>query len=327
VNAEYEALRSRAIVVDRSYRGRMRLLGDKAGEVLTGLVTNDVVSLQPGQGLYAAALTNKGKIIADVRIFAQAGSFLVDVPPRAWAGWTTMIQRFVNPRLARYRDDSASLRLIGVFGATARHVVSAVTGINSSALTALTPYAHVVADVDDATLTVASAPDLAVEGFDLFVDTESFDAVWGRVVAAGATPAGISACEIARVEAGRPEWGIDIDENTLAQEANLDELGAISYTKGCYVGQEVVARIHFRGHVNRHLRGLRCASADPPPTGARVFQGDNEIGEVRSAVSSPRLGGIALGMIRREANVGTPLVTRWDGGEGQADLVPLPFPT
>ena len=326
VAAEYQAMRAHAILVDRSHRGRMRLLGDKAGEVLTGLVTNDVMSLQPGQGLYAAALTNKGKIIADVRIYAEAGSFLVDVPPRAWEGWSTMIKRFVNPHMARFRDDSESLREIGIFGMSARHVVGMVTGINASALTALPPHAHVVADVAGARVMVASTPDLGVEGFSLFVDSEVFDAVWARAVSAGATPAGLGACEIGRVEAGRPEWGIDIDENTLAQEANLDELGAISYTKGCYVGQETVARVHFRGHVNRHLRGLRGASVDPPPTGARVFQGDADVGDVRSAVASPRLGGIALAMVRREAVAGTPLVARWEGGERTVDLVPLPFP-
>jgi folate-binding protein YgfZ len=167
-----------------------------------------------------------------------------------------------------------------------------------------------------------------VEGFDLFIAAESFDALWSAAIAAGATPAGLGACEIARVEAGRPEWGIDIDDNTLAQEANFDELGAISYTKGCYTGQEVVARVHFRGHVNKHLRGLRAASIEPPPTGARVIDGGgNDLGDVRSAVSSPRLGGIALAMVRRDVALGTSLLARWEGGERAVDLAPLPFPT
>ena len=135
---------------------------------------------------------------------------------------------------------------------------------------------------------------------------EIFESVWGDAVAAGAVPAGLAAWEIARVEAGRPEWGIDIDENTIPQEANLDELDAISYTKGCYIGQEVVARVHFRGHVNRHLRGLRAAGGGaPPPTGAQLIDDTgNHVGDVRSAVSSPRLGGIAIGMVRREVEPG-----------------------
>ena len=331
VAAEYGALRHGAIVVDRSHRGRMRVSGAKAAEVLTGLVTNDVAGLQPGQGQYAAALTAKGKIIADLRIFADAGSFLIDVPPRAWNGWTSLVKKFVNPRLARYRDESETLRDIGIFGGSARHVVSALTGVNASALTALPMFGQVHADVrglgGEASVLIASVPDLGVEGFDLFVAPEQFDAVWVAAISAGATPAGLGACEIARVEAGRPEWGIDIDDATLAQEANLEELGAISYTKGCYVGQEVVARIHFRGHVNRHLRGLRSASVEPPSSGAHVFDASGtEIGDVRSAVASPRLGGIALAMIRREVGPGTSLVARWDGGERAVDLASLPFP-
>ena len=307
----------------------MRLSGEKAGEVLTGLVTNDVLALQPGQGQYAAALTAKGRIVADLRIFAEGGSYIVDVPPRAWPGWLAMVRKFVNPRLAAYRDESETLREIGIFGAAARHVASAVTGINSSALTALAPYAHVPVEVAGTTVMVASAPDLGLEGFDLFVPVEAFDDLWARAVASEATPAGLVACEIARVEAGRPEWGLDIDETTLAQEANFDSLDAISYTKGCYVGQEVVARIHFRGHVNRHLRGLRAASAEPVPTGARVYDAaadGAEVGDVRSAVASPRLGGIALGMVRREVGVGTALVAKWEGGERRVDVAPLPFP-
>jgi folate-binding protein YgfZ len=140
-------------------------------------------------------------------------------------------------------------------------------------------------------------------------------------------PAGLAAWEIARVEAGRPEWGIDIDDSTIPQEANFDELEAISYTKGCYTGQEVVARVHFRGHVNRHLRGLRAASLEAPPTGAQLADDTgNHVGEVRSSVTSPRLGGIAIGMVRREVVSGTSLMAKWEGGEQRVDMTMLPFP-
>src|SRR5213076_3325322 len=118
---------------------------------------------------------------------------------------------------------------------------------------------------------VLKSPDLGVEGFELLMPAEQFTSLWARAVAAGATPAGLEAWDIARVEAGRPEWGIDIDDNTIPQEANLDALHAISYTKGCYVGQETVARVHFRGHVNKHLRGLRAASPEPPAPRAELF--------------------------------------------------------
>src|SRR4051812_9055817 len=231
VAAEYEALHARAAVFDRSHRGRLRVNGPRAAETVTGMVTNDVAALAPGQGCYAAALTAKGKIVADVRVFVEEDGILVDAPPRAAAAWAAMVKKFVNPRIAPHTDESAALRDLGVFGISARHVVSELTGIQAPALTALAPYAHVSVQLDGATILVAKVPDLEVEGFELIVPVDAFPPLWTRGVAAGAAPAGLEAWDIARVEAGRPEWGIDIDDNTIPQEANLDALHAISYTK------------------------------------------------------------------------------------------------
>jgi folate-binding protein YgfZ len=327
VAAEYEALRTRAVVVDRSQRARMRMTGERAPETLTGLVTNDVIALEPGHGHYAAALTPKGKIVADVRVFRDEAGLLVDTGPRAAEGWAGLVRKFVNPRHATYRDESAALRDVGVFGPNARHIVAAMTGASAAALGVLPPYGHATVAVDGARVMVARVPDLNLEGYELFVPADAFDAMWRLALDAGAEPAGLAAWEVARVEAGRPEWGLDIDDTTIPQEANFDELHAISYTKGCYTGQEVVARVHFRGHVNRHLHGLRAAGADPPPSGAQLLDdGGRVVGDVRSGASSPRLGGVALAMIRREVEPGASLTARWDGGEIRADVTALPFP-
>jgi folate-binding protein YgfZ len=334
VAAEYEALHSAAAMFDRSHRGRVRLVGERAAEMMAGLVTNDVAGLAPGQGCYAAALSPKGKIVADVRVFVEEGSVLVDAPPRAADGWAAMVKKFVNPRLAPHADETLMLRDIGIFGVTARHVTSAITGVPAPALTALAPYSHVTVEIDGTRLLVASVPDLGLEGFELIAPADSFSTLWQRSVDAGATPAGLEAWEIARVEAGRPEWGIDIDEATIPQEANFDELHAISYTKGCYVGQETVARIHFRGHVNRNLRGIRAPGVDAAPRGATLHDDTGaQVGDVRSAVRSPMLGGIGLAMVRREVLVGTTLIARWteedevNGGhsERRVDVAALPF--
>jgi len=327
VATEYEALHRSAVVFDRTHRGRMRISGASAGEMLTGLVTNDVLALSVGQGQYAAALTPKGKIIADLRIFRDEAGFLLDAPPRAAEGWMTTVRKYINPRLAPYTDESASMRNLGVFGASARFVVGEMTGINSSALGVLPSYAHVTAMIDGVRVIVARVPDLELEGFELFALAESYALLWERALAAKATPGGLRTWEIARVEAGRPEWGVDIDESTLPQEANLEELHAISYTKGCYTGQETVARVHFRGHVNRHLRGLRAANPEPPASGAVLFDATGKnVGDVRSSAASPRLGGIAIGMVRREVELGTSLMARWEGGETRVDVAHLPFP-
>ena len=146
-------------------------------------------------------------------------------------------------------------------------------------------------------------------------------------------PGGQRAYDIARIEAGWPAWGVDVDDTTIPQEANLDELHAISYTKGCYTGQEVVARIHFRGHVNRHLRGVAYPAGEGGalPHGARLVDGAGKpVGDVRTAVISPRLGGVALAMVRREIELGTSLVAQWEAEGGAREqavtVAALPFP-
>jgi tRNA-modifying protein YgfZ len=338
IAAEYEALHARAALFDRSHRGRLRLLGERAAEMVAGLVTNDVTGLPPGQGCYAAALTAKGKIVADVRVFVEEGSVLVDAPPRAADAWAAMVKKFVNPRIAQHIDESSTLRDIGIFGVNARHVASAVTGVPAPALTALAPYSHVTVEIHGARVMVANVPDLGVEGFELMIPAEQFSTFWQRATDAGAVPAGLDAWEIARVEAGRPEWGIDMDDTTIPQEANFDDLNAISYTKGCYVGQETVARVHFRGHVNKHLRGVRAPGVDPVPRGATLHdESGDAVGDVRSAVRSPMLGGIGLAMVRREVPMGATLIARWpdegsteEGGallERRVDIAALPFAT
>jgi folate-binding protein YgfZ len=327
VATEYDALHRHAVVFDRSHRGRLRVSGAKAAEALTGLVTNDAVALTPGQGQYAAALTPKGKIITDLRIFREESAFLVDAPPRASDAWLATVRKYVNPRLAPYEDQTTTLRTLGIFGVAARIVVGEMTGVSSTALGILPPYAHVSAMIDGARVLIARVPELELEGFELFVPAESYETLWDRALAAKATPGGLETWEIARIEAGRPEWGVDIDESTLPQEANFEELHAISYTKGCYTGQETVARVHFRGHVNRHLRGLRTASAEPPAPNAELLDATGKnVGSVRSVAASPRLGGIAIGMVRREIEIGATLIARWEGGESRVDVAHLPFP-
>ena len=326
VEAEYSSLHTHAMLVDRSHRTRMSFEGDRRLDTLTGLVTNDVGGLAPGSGQYAAALTPRGKIIADVRILAREADLLVDVPVRAAAGWGAMVRKFVNPRTTKFVDRTDALADIGIFGAQSRSIVAAITGLAPDTLGGLAPYAHVTVALDRGPIIVARVPDLGLEGFELFVAVESRAELWQRAIERGAVPSGLDAWEIARIEAGRPEWGIDMDESTIPQEANFDELHAISYTKGCYTGQETVARVHFRGHVNRHLRGLTYAGTSPLPLGAQlVDDAGKAVGDVRSAAISPRLGGIALAMVRREIAVGSSVRVTWDGGESAASVVVLPF--
>lgn len=313
---EYSALHNGALFFDRSDRARMRLTGPKAAELLTGMVTNDVSSLVSGEGQYAAALTPKGKIVADLRIFALEDEFLVDTSAAAAPGWKDMVRKYINPRLAPYHDVTSELSDFGVFGRSARAILSRALGIDDRDLAALPPYGSIARPFGDARAIIARVPEMDIEGFEIFIPGKTADSLRAALASAGAFAGSKETWEIARIESGRPQWGVDMDDSTLPQEANLDELGAISYTKGCYIGQETVARVHFRGHVNRTLRRLRFVTRPAPLQGAElVDEAGKVIGDIRSVALSPRYGGVALGMVRREVQPGATLQARWSGGE------------
>jgi folate-binding protein YgfZ len=332
VDREYAILQHGALVVDRSTRSRWRFTGPRARETIAGLVTNDVAALEPGRGCYAAVLTPKGKILADVRIFALRDGVLVDASLRAAPGWTDVVRKYVNPRVTPYDDVSQTISDIGVFGPTAPSVVRAALAMGGDAMLPSVSYAHQEYADRGTPITIASVPD-AGEGLEIFLPTHAAPDLIERIHQAGGVVGNLSALDITRVELGRPEWGADMDEGTIPQEANFDELDAISYTKGCYTGQETVARIHFRGHVNRHLRGLRLAAGGPmPPLRAGLIDAAGApVGDVRSVVQSPRYGLIALAMIRREVEVGAAVTARWEAindqpaGETRATVEALPF--
>jgi folate-binding protein YgfZ len=326
VTADYEAFHDGAALVDYSDRGRMRFHGAGAKDALNGLLTCDVAPLVNGHGTYGAALTNKGKVIADVAVFAMDESFLVEVPPAVWPAWKELITKFVNPRLSKRTDETALTSAIGIFGPRAAAIVAALTGAAAEVFAALPLYGHATFTVDDRNVNVARIPDFGVEGYRVLAVRDAFERLRDAALSHGARMAGDAAVAAARVEAGRPQWGADMDDSTLPQEANLDALGAISYTKGCYTGQEVVARLHFRGHVNKRLIGLRIEGSAVPPAGTTVTDAEGkEVGDVRSAVLSPRFGPIALAMIRRERNPGDGVTLPVDGIGTRATIAALPF--
>jgi tRNA-modifying protein YgfZ len=313
---EYSALHNGALFFDRSDRTRIRFSGPKAAELLTGMVTNDVSALVAGEGQYAAALTPKGKIVADLRIFALEDEILVDTSAAAAPGWKDMVRKYINPRLAPYHDVTSELSDFGVFGKSARAILSRVLKIDDRDLAALPPYGSVARPFGDAKAIIARVPEMDVDGFEVFIPNETAASLKAVLLSAGVAAGSNETWEIARIESGRPQWGSDMDDSTLPQEANLDELGAISYTKGCYIGQETVARVHFRGHVNRTLRRLRFVTRPAPLKGAELVDETGKVmGDIRSVALSPRYGGVALAMVRREVQPGTTLQARWSGGE------------
>jgi tRNA-modifying protein YgfZ len=323
---DYEAFHDGAALIDLSDRGRMRFSGAGARNALNGVLTCDIAPLAAGEGTYGVALTSKGKVVADAAVFASADSFLVECSASAWPGWQQLVSKYINPRLAARKDESATMGAIGVFGPEAARIVAAITGSDKAALEALTMYSHVDVIFTAGSVSIGRIPDMGVEGFRMMTARAAVDALRSAAIAEGARAIGVRAAECARIEAGRPVWGIDMDESTLPQEANLEAIGAISYTKGCYTGQEVVARLHFRGHVNRRLMGLRIEGTAMPGRGTELTNSEGaECGDVRSSILSPRFGVIALAMVRREVDAGSQVIVQIDGAEARAEVTPLPF--
>src|SRR3954467_2444689 len=288
-------------VVDRSERGKLALTGADAKDFLHGQLTNDILGLAPGHGCYAAFLTHKGKMLGDLRVFDLGDELRLDCERVVLQELFNMIRRYKLGREVELHKRTVEMALLSVIGPDAPRLAGPAEHDN----------AHVALGGAEV---VAVTTDVGVDVFCWAADREA-------VRAALQFPDGDeSAAEIVRVERGRPRYGIDLDESVIPQEAGLNER-AVSFTKGCYVGQETVARLHYRGKPNRHLRGLRLAEQVQPGTELRL--GEREVGRITSVAASPRLGPLALAIVRREAAAGD-VVAVGDGGVS-AELVELPF--
>ena len=332
----YQALQSGAAYFVLPARHVSQFSGPKAAEALNGLVTNDVVKLAVGKGLYAVALAPKGKLLADVVILrTQPETFLIETSALAGAEWFAMIKKYVNPRLAAYQDVSADYVEIGVYGPKAAAMVARLGVVGSSdaslatameeALNHWTDWSHASWQMPGTEARLIRAPHLgSTPGFVLLIEWSSLDIVRRRLDRMGATLADDSVWSLAQLESARPVFGLDMDATTIPQEANLDSWHAISFDKGCYTGQETVARIHFRGHVNKHLRGL--VSDKPIPAGADVRDASGKVvGDVRRSGLSPQFGFIAIAMIRRELTDSAEVSINVGDEAISARIVSLPF--
>jgi folate-binding protein YgfZ len=328
--AEHAALLETAGVIDLSFRSRLCLVGADRARFLHGQVTNDVKQLRVGSGCYAAITTAKGKMESDVNVFCLADELLLDFEPGRAEKISQRLEKFVVADDLQIVDAAPHYGLLNVSGPRAEAVIRA---LNLFADIPAAPLGSV--KVSDATLGeiyLANHPRLGGIGFDLFVPNHSLGAVADRLIAAakaiGGRAAGGRAFETARIEAGIPRFGADMDETNIPLECGIENR-AITYTKGCYLGQEVINRIHSVGHVNRELRGLRLADNlnSLPQRGDKLFYADKEVGHVTSAVRSPKLNAnVALGYVRREANqTGHELTLQTADGLSPAKIVALPF--
>ena len=311
--AEYRALTETCGLVDRSERGKLSLTGADAKRFLAGQVTNDTEGLPDGEGCYAAFLTHKGKMLGDLRILAVGGDqpqLLLDTERATLQALFDMIHRFKIGFDVELHKGTLQKDLLSLIGPEAREIACAANLPRSE-------HAHEAGTIDGLPVRLI-ATDL---GVDVLCDADDSAGVRAALSGADAAPVSEEAAEIVRVERGRPRYGIDLNDTTIPQEAGLNER-AVSFTKGCYVGQETVARLFYRGKPNRHLRGLRLSEA--APSGAELHLGERSVGRLGSSLVSPALGPIALALVRREASVGDTLDV--DGGT-TAEVVELPFGT
>jgi folate-binding protein YgfZ len=302
----YDDARTSAVVVDRSGEGRLRITGADRVSWLQGLVTNDVAALQPGEGCYAAYLTPQGRMISDLRILATREALLVDVPPVARATVAERFDQFIITEDVVVEDVTARVARLGVHGPQAAAVVGKALDEPMATFAYLTEHAHVDVEFQDAPVVVAGACDLGFPGFDVYCAADRVTDVVARLFAAGGHDITAEAWDTLRIEAGVPLFGVDMDADTIPLEAGIEDR-AISQTKGCYVGQEVVIRILHRGggRVVRRLVAWRAdgesAPDGVPATGTPLMVEGRDVGRVTSAAWSPSLlRVIGLGYVHRD---------------------------
>ncbi|HEX5925246.1 MAG TPA: folate-binding protein [Baekduia sp.] len=310
----YEACTSGAGLIDRSEAGKLLLTGEQAQTFLDGQVSNDIASLEVGHGRYAALLTNKGRMLGDLRAMATEDGLLVLSERIALQALFDQVRRGLIGWHAELHKRTLELGLLSLVGPRSEEVAGA---------------AGLPIPGKDEHDVVGRASTYIVRtdgGLDVLPEAARTAEVRAALLAAGAVEAPEGVAEIVRVEHGRPRYGIDLDESVMPAEAGIVER-AVSFTKGCYVGQETVARLHWKGKPNRHLRGLKLSA--PVAAGAAVTVAGaagaeaREVGRIGSAVVSPTAGPIALAILRREVAPGDQVLVGEHAVEAQVVTPPL----
>jgi folate-binding protein YgfZ len=308
LDAQYRQLREECGVLARDGRAVIAVDGPDGAEYLQGQLTNDVEAVAMGAGQYAALLDRKGHMQTDMRLLRIAADEIqLDLEPEPRAQALKHLTMYSIGRDVAVADATAERALLSLIGPRAADVAGTAS----------------LAEFANHRTRVAGTEVLAVgtrDGIDLFCATDERDRLLVALTDAGAVEVSAAVVEIVRVEAGVPRFGAEMDAATMPAEAAIVE-DAVSFTKGCYIGQETVARLHYKGRPNRHLRGLRLSTAAAP--GAALRLGEKEVGTLGGAVVSPALGPIGLAIVRREAQPGAQLFVGEDGVT--AEVVALPF--
>ena len=326
LQAEYQALRHGVGLCDLSHRGLVRVIGQERQRFLHAMVSNDTKSLQPGQGCYTTFLNVKGHLIADFVVYAEADAYLLELEPQVAHPFIEAIEYFVISEDVTFHDESGHWGLLAIQGPRAVELLDLALGHE---VQELQMYASTTYQLAGHAVRCIRRSHTSELGYQLLAPPTAlpdvWQALWAHREACEARAVGLEMLDVGRIETGIPVYGRDMTEETMPLEANLD--AALSYTKGCYIGQEVIARIEARGHVNRKLVGLLLSGEVLPEPGAKIVSPQREVGWVTSATYSPaRQQNIALGYARREVLApGTRLEVHTHGTTLEATVEELPF--
>jgi folate-binding protein YgfZ len=327
LDEEYEAIRNGIGLLDCSQSGVIEVRGDDRTRFLHGMLTNDIKHLQPGNGCYAGFLTPQGRLVGDMRVYCLEESLLLTVEPSLRSKVPLALGKYIIGDSPELIDRSEELSILALQGRQPFRLLEKLSpGIRPFAQ----PFDHQEHDVLGIKIRICQGIRVIDNRYDLIVPTIQLVDLWKSLIEAGRgmglSPVGFNTLNIRRVEAGTPWYEFDMDEKTLPLEAGLEK-NAISLTKGCYIGQESVARITYRGQVQRKLAGLIIAGDILAAKGDKVFKDDQEMGWVTSSVLSIALQHpIALGYLRRDAlEVGTVLRVEHSGAIMEAIVSNLPF--
>ncbi len=311
--------REKPLLFDLTGRAAIGVRERDRAEFLHGLLTNDVKKLRPGEGCAAALLTPKGKIRADLVVLCRGEELVLDAEPDLAAPLVAMLQGYVFFQQVVIENRTGVTGVLHVEGTGAGEILRKVIGQDGPG----EPHSSLLASG----ARVVRESRGGFEGFDLCVARGELGSLRTSLVEAGAVPAEPAILEAARIEAGIPRWGAELTEEVLPDEAGLTTGGWVSYTKGCYIGQETVARIRTYGHVNRRLVGLLLPLTAVPPRGAEVHHAGKKVGVVTSAVRSARLSkAVALAFVHRDdAEPGTSLSVLLPGGPAEAVVTSFPL--
>ena len=295
---DYRAIQEGAAIGAVARRGQLAVAGKDRASYLQGLLTNDIAALAPGSGCYAAWLTPQGRMLTDMHVLQSDSMILLDVPLDRAAATLERLDQFLFSEDVQLASLVDSLASVWVHGPAAARVLEQVLG--EAGCADWPDYRHAHVSFGETPAVLVRIDQLGVPGFCVYVERARQDALVAAMTAAGAVVVDPAVIETARIEAGYPVFDVDMTEDTIPLEAGIEDR-AISQTKGCYVGQEIIIRVLHRGggRVARRLVGLRIEGA-VPARGAKLVSGDREVGFVTSGSESPSLGAIALGYVHRD---------------------------